>query len=210
MGGGFIPLIEDINVFKGAERLDIKGRSKLSFYRPVREEPVKLFFEWGLDASLRSPRISIPFLNINRNNNLSKFQPSTFWNLSFLSQHRSEYDRVIVGANWEYNWYHNSIHRKNKSSFSPLIITYINSDLSQGFRDQIESIDDPFLQQFVQLDFKSRFSSKTQYKFTHSDYMSTKAHSTQFFQPIAQIGEGICHSLWIGYGKRMETIRIIG
>lgn len=175
----------DRYVFRGAEHLDLTGSGNIAFYRAGRSQPLQVFYEFGVKAELSYPRFLLPFQG---NVDLTRFSPRTGLQFNLNSQHRNEYDRLQLGLNWNYSWFHSSLNQKSRSSISPYIVNLIRSRLSDQFRDQILGIESNFLRSFVELDFKSRFSSRFNYKFTYSDYGTSKIKPTNYVQPVFEFG----------------------
>ncbi|MCB9235699.1 MAG: BamA/TamA family outer membrane protein [Bacteroidia bacterium] len=172
-------------LFKGGELLQLTGRGNISFYQPGKGELLQTFFELGISGSLNFPRILFPFA---RSYNWARFNPKTKLVLNADTQQRVEFDRTVVGLDWNYSWFHNSLHRKNRSTVSLLNVNFIQSVLLPAFENQIDSLKNGFLRQLLLLDYQPRFSSKFSYKFTHSDYMSTRTKVTKFIEPVFEFG----------------------
>lgn len=175
----------DKMLFKAGEKLDLSTTGNLSFLY-IREENVwRTFWELGAKASLSVPKLMLPFMG---RRNLTQLSPATNFAVNYNSQNRSLYDRTILGVNWNYSLFHNKHNTRSRSSISPYLINFIQSHLDPAFRAEINAITNPFLRSFTTLDFQPRFSSRFNYKYTWSDYTSTRAHSTHFIQPQFEFG----------------------
>lgn len=183
-GFGGEAAFRDKLVFKGAEQLDVSVKGNIGFYRPGGDEPDTTYFEIGGKASLSIPRIVLP---IFYRKPLGKFNPHTNISLSVNNQRRREYNRITATGNYNFTWFHNSNDEKARSSVSPIVLTFIESRLSEDFQASLDALS-PDLQSIIQLDFESRFSTQTRYKYTWSDYNTTRSKPTNFFQPVVALG----------------------
>ncbi len=187
-GAGGNLLFRDKKLFKGAEKFELSSFANISFYFPGEQTSIQTYFETGASGSLYFPRFLFP--NID-NRRFSNFVPNTVFTASFNSQRRVEYDRTTFGVNWTYKWYHHPVDRKNHSSFTPLLIKFIQSDTTPEFSNTILGIPNESLRQLILLDFEPRFSSAMVYKFTHSTYGSKRNNVTWLLEPAGSIGGNI-------------------
>jgi outer membrane protein assembly factor BamA len=182
--GGNI-LFRDKMVSRGGEKLSLSAKGYVSFYRPGPNEPLRTFYELGVTATYSVPRINLPGTG---DLVAPRFQPSTNFSANLRTQQRREYSRTLFGLNWNYSWFHSSLNQKRRSSLSPYIINLISADLTPEFQADIANIEDETLRQFIALDFSSRFSSRFNYKYTFSDYGTTRLRTTHFLQPSFDFG----------------------
>lgn len=178
--------ITDRYLFRGGEHLDLSANGNVAFYRSGPNQPLRLYYEVGAKGQLSYPRFLLPFQS---RIDLTRFTPRTNLQATVNSQQRTEFDRTQLGVNWNYSWFHSSLNTRSRSSLSPYIINLIGSNVSPEFEEQIKSISNNFLRSFLELDYlQPRFSSRFSYKFTYSDYLTTRLRSTHQIQPVFEFG----------------------
>lgn len=180
-------------LFKGAEKLDMSAKGDIRFYRydtaltdtivegsntVINRDTVSrfsTFLQGSVSLSLQFPRIFAPGLVTK---NLQAFEPATSFVLTGARQSSRDYVRNAVNLDWSYRWFHSSINKKAQSSFSPYVVALIQSRLEERLRDQILSIDNDDLRRLIIQDFRTRFSSWGDYKFTYNNaYSNVMRHN---------------------------------
>lgn len=169
-------------VFKGAEKFNLSAKGSMSF---LLGDTVRAFWDGSATASLRIPRIVVPVLGRQK---FMKGNPSTNFSLTFNRQQSREYTRNAASLDWTYNWFDLKLGPSASSSLSPYIITFIQSRVSQNFVEYLSNISNATLRSLLAQDYRPRFSSVGRYKFTWSDYMSTRVRPTIFIQPLVEMG----------------------
>jgi outer membrane protein assembly factor BamA len=175
-------------VFKGAEKLDLSMKGDVRFYRSEVSDTVNdiistkdtlvTFLQGSLSASLQFPRILAPGL---ARKNLQGFEPSTSFIVTGSRQQSIDYARNALSLDWNYRWYHSSVNKKAQSSFSPYVITFIQSHLEPRIIDEIRKIENNQLRSIIIQDFQPRFSSWGNYRFTYNNGIVNKnTHSLSF------------------------------
>lgn len=167
------------NTFSHSEQSEISLAGLVGVYSPrtgADSGQVKLLYEIRAKASLDFPRFITPSARFNRRN-FSMFNPTSSLISSIRLESRREYRRVTVGGNVSYRWNHIPYKSTITSQFTPLALDVISVPESSLASDFLE-----VLQRSPQLlrDFQPRFSSRTLYSYTHSDYMSNRAKPTFF------------------------------
>lgn len=177
--------LRDKLLFKGAEQLDLSAKGTISFFRSAPGARITPFLEGSGQASLRFPRFLIPGIG---KKNWQRFDPKTSFTTTFSRQQSALYERNSLTLDWNYNWFHRSKDQRSQSSFSPYVVTFIQSRLDQVFVDRIKAIENAALRELIILDYRPRFSSWGTYKFTYANYRSTRRHPTVSVQPTVEVG----------------------
>lgn len=184
VGGSLV--LKDKNWLKKGEKLDLSLKGDMSFYRVAPDSGLSLFAEAGIDGTVRFPILMVPFINQEK---MIRHNPSTNFSVNYLLQNRTEFDRTIIGGNWNYAWYKGENSQKIRHSVSPLIVNFLQSTIkSDSFDLSIQSLEDPALQSLIRQNYEPLFSTRTQYQFTYSDYKSTRAKQTVLWQPTLELG----------------------
>lgn len=85
------------NIFKGSETFSIKGKIGYEAISQIKNN----FLEYGLDGSLRFPRILVPFISKKQKENM---KVNSELNVSYNFQKRPEFKRVLLSGKWSYLW----------------------------------------------------------------------------------------------------------
>lgn len=171
--------LRDKLVFKGAEKLDLSAKGSVRFYRRDAGDSLYTFWEGSASASLQFPRIVAPGL---ARKNIQGFEPSTNLVATFSRQDSRDYTRNSMSFDWNYRWYHSSTNKKAQSSFSPYVVTLVQSELGEQFQDRIIAIQNDALRTLIIQDFRPRFSSWGNYKFSYNSATTNKRkHSLSFY-----------------------------
>lgn len=191
-GGSFS--LKDNNLFKRGEKLDLSLKGDVSFYRLNPDTTLSLFSEFGADATLRIPFMLVPFV---KKEEMIQFSPSTNFSTKFQYQRRAEFTRTTLGMNWNYSWFHDPKYQYLRSSISPLIVDFLRSETQPQFQQAIEDLgqEDPALRALIEQNYQSLFSTRFQYKFTSSNYRSTKNKPTHYIQPTFGMGGNLAQ--WV-------------
>lgn len=169
------------NTFSHSEQSEISLAGLVGLYRPrtgADSGQVKLLYEVRAKASIDFPRFITPSTRFNRKN-FSMYNPTSSLLASVRLESRREYRRVTVGGNISYRWNHIPYKSLISSQFTPLALDIISVPENSLAPDFLQ-----VLQRSPQLlrDFQPRFSSRTLYSYTHSDYMSNRAKPTFFLR----------------------------
>jgi Omp85 superfamily domain len=166
-------------LFNGAEKLDINAKGSVRFYRSENDGPLKSFTEGSASMSLQFPRIVAPGL---ARKNIQGFEPTTHLTANFKRQTSSDYTRNAVTLDWNYRWYHSSTNKKAQSSLSPYVVNFIQSQLGETFKKRIIDIQNDGLRALISQDYRPRFSSWGNYKFSYSTEADRKyKHHLSFY-----------------------------
>jgi hypothetical protein len=173
-------------VFKSAEKLDISAQGSASLFRNDRDDDtLRLSWQGTATASLIFPRLMLPFRVEQR---LLESNPNTSLSLSFSRQQSRELTRNASSLDWTYKWFHPRLGQLASSAVTPMSITLIQSQLTKQLIDRIIAIENNALRTLLIQDNRSRFSSAGRYKFSWSDYQSTRNRPTFYFQGIGEMG----------------------
>lgn len=119
----------DRNLFRGAEMFNIKLKGA---YEAIRKGSHS-FMEYGVESSLRFPRLLFPFISDETRRRL---RASTEWKIGYNYQTRPEFDRVILSAQLNYSWQtylHNRLrHTIRLLDVDYLHLPYIDPDFAQS------------------------------------------------------------------------------
>ncbi|MFN8395438.1 MAG: BamA/TamA family outer membrane protein [Bacteroidia bacterium] len=202
-GVGAEVTFRDKLLFKGAEKLDLSAKGDVRFYQgdtvisntvvvagdtSSTNDTVSKFYRFlqgSVSLSLQFPRIFAPGLVTK---NLQAFEPATSFILTASRQSSRDYDRNAVNLDWNYRWFHSSINKKAQSSFSPYVVALIQSNLKQRLLDQILNIGSDDLRRLILQDFRRRFSSWGDYKFTYNNAASNSLRHNLSLVANAQMG----------------------
>lgn len=186
-------------MFKGAEKLDVSAKGDVRFYTSevnvldtvdgmpvvVKQNRLTLFWQGSLSANLQFPRILAPGL---ARKNIQGFEPNTSFILTAGRQSSRDYERNAINVDWNYRWYHSTLNKKAQSSLSPYVIAFIQSDLKENIRDEIDKIQNVALQNLIRQDYRPRFSSWGNYRFTYNMTTSNKLRHSWSFVGNLQMG----------------------
>ncbi len=120
-------LYRNINLFGGAEILDVKGSVELNNQEEGFDD--KSYFsdtEWGIASSIRFPNLVMPF---SSRNFYLRFFPKTAFSLGYNFRHNSNYRRSIFSSSYGYDWRasEKSAHLLNVMEFSSVKLSRIDS-----------------------------------------------------------------------------------
>lgn len=195
--------IRDKLLFKGAEKLDLNAKADVRFYQGdtivtntivvggdtnTTSDTLRRFYRFlqgSVSLSLQFPRIFAPGLVTK---NLQAFEPSTSFILTASRQSSRDYDRNAVNLDWNYRWFHSSINKKAQSSFSPYVVALIQSSIKRRLLDEILDIGSDDLRRLILQDFRRRFSSWGDYKFTYNNALSNAQRHNVSLVANAQMG----------------------
>jgi outer membrane protein insertion porin family len=173
-------------VFKSAEKLDISAQGSVSLFRNDRDDDtLRVGWQGTATASLIFPRMLLPLPILSR---LSESNANTSFSLSFSRQQNQEITRNAASLDWTYKWFHPRLGQLASSALTPMSITLIQSQLDSAYLNRIKAIENQALRTLIIQDNRSRFSSAGRYKFSWSDYQSTRNRPTYYFQGVGEIG----------------------
>lgn len=114
LGGAVNLVYQNKNLFRGAERLNIKLKGA---YEALPEQTTGSgsLQEYGFESSLTLPRFMLPFLE--KESFIKKYNPKTVINAAYNYQKMPFYTRTVANASFGYNWKAN---RFTKHSVNPL------------------------------------------------------------------------------------------
>lgn len=173
------------NVFRHAEKLEVSTKGNVSWYKASTDQSnLQIYYALGARANLSFPHFVFPW---RTKGDVSFFNPSTTFMLSYDNENRIEFQRQITDVSFAYQWYHIPFSLEQSSQFTPLALSFIRSDLSPGFEASINQLS-PFLRELVRRDFNSRYTASHIYSFIFSDYASTRSRSSHYFKGTAEVG----------------------
>lgn len=185
------------NVFRHAEKLEISAKGNVSWYKASSEQAnLQIYYAYGGRANLTFPNLVLPWRS---KGDVSFFNPSTSFLLSFDTENRIEFQRQITDVSFSYQWFHIPFSMQQSSQATPLALSYIRSNLSPEFETSINQLS-PFLRELVRRDFNSRYTASHLYSYIFSDYASTRSRSSHYFKGIVEIG-GFIPFVVDRYGK---------
>ncbi len=156
------------NLFKGSEVLSLKLNGA---YEHIRGSSYTMgdkiytikkgnYYEYGGDLSLTVPRI---MLNILPKKSRKRIGASTIFSIGANWRKRPEYDRMVLGLDWKYNWYTNR--KKVNHTFDLLNINYVVSpSTSEWFKDYLESTGNELLKE----SYKNHFITRSSYSIVYT------------------------------------------
>ncbi len=120
------------NLFKGAEIFNIKISGSLQRQSETQSSDAFNIVEYGAEAGLETPSFILPF---KMERFYKKYNPKTFFSVSYNFQDRPDYKRSIYNASMGYHWYGL---RAIKHIFSPIDISSVDVNGTQQFLDSIK------------------------------------------------------------------------
>jgi len=122
-------LYQHLNIFGGAEILDLKFKVELNNQESKLTNSNSYFSEteYGVNASIRFPNLLMPF---SSKSFYLKYFPKTAFSLGYNFRYNSSYRRAIFSATYGYDWRSsNSItHQFNPLEFSSVVISNMDID----------------------------------------------------------------------------------
>lgn len=172
-------------LFKGAEKLDVSAKGNVRFFHIGDAATFRIFWEGSGTANLKFPRLVAPvFLG----KNIQGYEPSTNLTTTYARQQSAGYVRNSSTLDWNYRFFHSTIRRRSQSSISPYVINLIQSSLGQEFVDLIKGIENDALRTLIIQDYRPRFSSWGNYKFTFNNQSGRKLKPYLSLIANAQMG----------------------
>jgi hypothetical protein len=121
-------LYQHLNVFGGAEILDLKLKVELNNQDPGVKMENSYFSEteYGITASLRFPNMVAPF---NTRNFYLKYFPKTSLSVGYNFRYNSNYRRTILSSSFGYDWRTSTVfsHQLNVLEFSSVKLTNMSN-----------------------------------------------------------------------------------
>ncbi|MGM0667505.1 MAG: BamA/TamA family outer membrane protein, partial [Bacteroidota bacterium] len=120
LGGAVNLVYQHKNLFRGAERLNIKLKGA---YETLSEQVSgsRSTQEYGFETSLTLPRFFLPFLE--KEEFIKKYNPKTVITAAYNYQKMPVYTRTVANASFGYNWQGN---RFTRHSVYPLQLNVVN------------------------------------------------------------------------------------
>ena len=120
LGGAVNLVYQHKNLFRGAERLNIKLKGA---YETLSEQVSgsRSTQEYGFETSLTLPRFMLPFLE--KEEFIKKYNPKTVITAAYNYQKMPVYTRTVANASFGYNWQGN---RFTRHSVYPLQLNVVN------------------------------------------------------------------------------------
>lgn len=136
------------NIFKGAERLNLKLYGGLEAQQALtdneNEDKNKLrltpnTIQFGPELSLIFPRFLLP---IRQDRFVRPYAPKTSFSLNYNHQRRPDFERNTLKFSWAYEWNQNVYLRH---IVRPFELSYIKITKSAAFQDLLDNLNDPLL-----------------------------------------------------------------
>ncbi len=172
-------------LFKGAEKLDVSAKGNVRFYHIGDAATFRVFWEGSASANLKFPRIVAPIFT---KQNVQGYEPSTNLTTTYARQQSAGYVRNSATLDWNYRFFHSTKKRRAQSSISPYVINLIQSRLGPEFVDLIRGIENDALRSLIIKDYRPRFSSWGNYKFTFNNVSGKKLKPYMSLIANAQMG----------------------
>ncbi len=129
--GGFFNY-QHKNLFKGAEIFNAKISGSLQRQSSTSSIEAFNIVEYGAEVSMETPSFILPF---KMERFYKKYNPKTFFSISYNFQDRPDYKRSIYNANMGYLWYGD---KTIKHIISPIDISSVDVNGTQQFMDSIK------------------------------------------------------------------------
>ncbi|QZE13116.1 BamA/TamA family outer membrane protein [Halosquirtibacter laminarini] len=148
------------NLFKSAERVDVKFSGAIERQRYGTQDTIKLFntLEGGVDGKFTIPKFWFPF---NSGNWFNYSTPQTQFVLSYNYQQRPDYTRTIVRSGFGYRW--------KSSQFSSHEVNPLDLYLVRMF-----ALDPEFVASIENLTIRSSYTDHSIFAFSYSYTYNTQ------------------------------------
>lgn len=210
-GPGVVVGLTKRNAFRGGELLDINLKGSYEWQTAHQGEHTSSKFnsyEYGIDASLKFPRLVIPFVDFFRNRLERHYRrhrfyavPTTTLKMSSDIISRANYfKRHIVSGEWTYSLQSSATSRHQ---FSPLVFSYEYMRSSTAAFDSVLNTN-PYLYYTMQ----DQFVPKMQYTYTYTS-PSTMLSPLRWQATVSEAGNLLslgymaAGKKWSGEGKEM-------
>lgn len=223
IGNGLI--FRNRNTFRRAERLEFNINFYTALNRAAQQDPTRNPLRSSnleFSTQMVMPRVFgkhliDPMLNLFRkkeNRHNLFLNPYTTLNAKLIFESRQNYIRTRITGIVNYEWLHN---RFARSSFSPLIASYVNPRLYANFYTDLniaaqnlyptDSIRRINYKQQVLLDFSPTILTAMRYTYTYNNYTSgVNRKIAYFFSWSIELGNNLAH--WIDfYQLRKDSSR---
>jgi outer membrane protein assembly factor BamA len=140
-------VIQNKNLFRGAEVFRIRLRGAVDLQRSAQEAEKKLWFfntaEAGVETSIYFPRFLVP---ISQEKFPKYFRPRTSISLSYTFQLQPDYTRHLPRVSFGYNW---DPSRRRHNDLYPIELTSVRifPDDSSDFYKYVNETNDPWLKE---------------------------------------------------------------
>lgn len=182
--------IRNKNTFRRSELLELSVNGNVGFYGSQLAESQfsRTFYQLGAKADINFPTLLIPFF---LKKDFSRLNTTTLFSGEARLESLLEYDRTTTGINLGYRWNHHPFKRTSTSRLTPLAIDFIDINIKDSlFQAAVDSLP-PSLQR----DYESRFSSRLAYSYSHSNYLTTRAHPTHLYRANLEMGGNLPYLL---------------
>lgn len=170
------------NLFRHSEFLELALRGNVGFYAGEANASQfdRVFYEVAGNLNLNFHQIFLPkFLGVRES-----LGSSTQFSTSYRQESRREFERAILGFNYNYIFAHAPYNGTKTSRLTPLGFDLIDVTIrDDSFQNQVLR-----LPPFIRRDFERRFSSRVRYQFTDTDLRTTRARPSRFLQYAGEIG----------------------
>jgi len=182
------------NAFKRSELLEFNIGGSLGLYASVEDENNfdNIFYEIGGNVKLNIPQFLLP-IGQKRNLALEPLSPQTVLTGTISRESRREFRRLLTGLTLSYRWQHIRPNPEKiiASQLTPIGIDFIDIIIRNAdFQQRVDTL--PIA---IQRDYQARFSSRTSYSFTYSNYGRSRAYPTNYFQVNAEVGGNLPYLL---------------
>ncbi|MCS7075456.1 MAG: outer membrane protein assembly factor [Bacteroidia bacterium] len=212
LGNGLI--FRNRNTFRRAERLEFNINFYTALNRAAQQDPTKNPLRSSnleFSAQMVMPRVFgrhliDPIINTFRkkDNRSNLFlNPYTTLNAKLIFESRQNYIRTRITGIVNYEWLH---HRFARSSFSPIVMSYVNPKLYANFYTDLnfaaqnlyptDTLRQINYKQQVFLDFSPTILTAVRYTYTYNNYTSgVNRKVAYFFSATIEAGNNLAH--WI-------------
>ena len=134
LGGGVTFNYQNKSLFRGAEIFDVRTKVASESFDSRGVGLFNTYSEYALDLSVTLPKFLLPGKIDSR---LRYINPKTKISGGFNYLKRPEYRRTVTNLGFAYSW---RIGRNFTHTLKPLDLYYIDSDLSDAYRDRIKGM----------------------------------------------------------------------
>ena len=174
------------NLFKGAERLLLKGRMAYEAIRGLEGYGNENYLEFSGEASLRFPTFRLPFVRQSARQRLKATSDLSFM---YNSQNRPEFHRRVVTGNWAYRWSYHA-HPGFQHRFDMISLNYVFMPwISNTFRrDYLNNADPRY--SILRASYADLFIMNTGYSFVYNSQQDKERGSVTFSPLTGQLTKG--------------------
>lgn len=125
------------NIFRGLENFELSGRVGIEGVAAATEIDEFKSIEAGVNAALIFPKFILPIRSVKREQ-LGQLNPKTKLSIGYTLTDRPEYTRKNANFTTTYSW---GKALNTSYNFSLTDVSIIDSDLSKGFSDRLDSLE---------------------------------------------------------------------